>query len=366
VLFADVQPSVDSIVRPTPVGVTTYNAFETAATPAGVRYTVSLPGQETLKPLPNGAVALLAKAGQTDHGLAAQSMGLPANQRVIAIVTAPGVVDARGQEVAADWQVEGAALTLRLKPDAEQAFPITAAVGWLPEGLVPASWWSYGNDTVLRDSTYELRGTGTPSAGCADRDDATIQSDQALESRQLALRPGSCTSLIETGKPYPSELRQWNSNVDETAPARQLVRGSVFASPINRGLYKNNQEDPVAIDVNEVSDTITWAYTSSCVGSARGQAHTHQYAATGWERTGYNDLPLSRVCANATKSTYAKFKGGKYFPACAGGSVTTFYANNIAQALPGGQFRGYVYRKTGGAPCWRLLHWETHRSNQRL
>jgi hypothetical protein len=97
----------------------------------------------------------------------------------------------------------------------------------------------------------------------------------------------------------------------------------------------------------------------SCVGSASGQAHTHRYGTTGWERTGYNDLPSSRRCSDATKSTYATFKGGKHFPACAGGSATTFYANDIAQALPGGQFRDSVYRKPGGAPCWRLVHWKT-------
>ncbi len=46
--------------------------------------------------------------------------------------------------------------------------------------------------------------------------------------------------------------------------------------------------------------------------------------------------------------------------------MTTIYANTIVQGLPAGRAGYHTYHVTGGAPCYRLLHWESKRGNRVL
>jgi hypothetical protein len=352
-LFANTAPSTDTVVRPDAAGVDTFVSLRAPSAAASLAWRVSLPGAERLYPLAKGAVGVLAPA--PPGGDAATSPALPAGTRVVAILTAPAATDAAGRPVPASLAADGDTVTLHVAPPSTAAYPVMAHPAWMPEGDVGGGWWAYGAAEPLAGRRYALEGRRTGDGYCAYPDSVTLDSGEAQVTRQLAVKAGSCLSLVETGAPYAMPP----DDVEGAASAAAAVHK-------NQGTYKNDQEDPAQIDVNAVSDTIRWSYTSHCVRSGRAWPHTHEYHLTGWKRVGYNDLALDRRCVAATKSTYARFKGGQFFPACFGGSVTTFYANNIAQALPRGRFRGFVYRKTGGAPCYHLLHWETHTWNRRV
>jgi hypothetical protein len=417
-LYANTAQSTDTVVRPTATGLETFTQMRDGDAPAETSWRVSLPGDETLQPLPKGGVAVLAPAAQTDAeqtltnsvpdtsgepdptpqepapaaesssatpdeapgaaaiddaGTSGDSSGgatspaIPDDKRIVAVVTAPAAVDAEGAEVPTSLAVAGDTVTLKVDTSADTNYPVVADPVWSPTGWVGGGWWGYGASEPLAGSRVSFENNPESDGDCGIRRDQTLDPGENRVTRQVAIFGNTCLTMVETGTAY-----SWNDGVDlREAFADDLGDGPLAVAAAsglhkNQGTYKNDQEDPAQIDVNEVSDTIRWNWTNHCVHGARGWPHTHQYGVTGWKRTGYNDIPLDRRCAVATKSTYAKFSGGQYFPACFGSKVTTFYANNIAQAYPAGRFRGFVYKKTGGAPCRHLLHWETHTWNRRI
>ena len=124
---------------------------------------------------------------------------------------------------------------------------------------------------------------------------------------------------------------------------------------------------PAQIDVNSVKPVIKWRYGNRCVRRILNRYdRTDAYGPTGWQLDEHSTVKTPRTCGEGTMQTYAKFSGGQFFPACLGSKVTTIYANTIVQGLPAGRAGYHTYHVTGGAPCYRLLHWDSKRGNKVL
>jgi hypothetical protein len=393
-LFANTAPSTDTLVRPDPTGVETYTQFRDDSAPTTTSWRISLPGDETLMLLPKGGLAVLAPTDETDNRSStspsvppagadgggsgedttggAPSSAIPAGTRIIAVMTAPGAIDANGTSVDATLSVKGDTVTMKIAPTASTAYPVVADPAFIPSGTLGGGWWGYGASESLYRSRYSFENRPTQDGGCGFYDEGGVDTGESEVVRQIAVRGHSCLSLVETGLPYaePGEdvdiTDDLNDNGDDgSGPAAHAATAAAKIHK-NRGYYKSDQEDMAQIDVNSVSDTVIWTYTSSCVRSAKGFDHTGVFKLTGWHRIGFNSLDTTRTCGEATKSTYADFKGGQYFPACFGGSVYTFYSNNIAQGRPAGRFTPKSYQVSGGALCHYLLHFEHHKKNKRI
>lgn len=374
-------PDGASVIRPTAIGLETYNEIVDASAQTTFSWKVSLPGDETLVRFSNGVVAILAPVDQTQPdattatsvdpaapagGVAASEV--PAGQRIVTMISSPQAQDANGMSVPSSLSVDGDTVTLQVTPDASTAYPVIADPLWIPEGDLGNGWWSYGADQPLANSVYFFENAPTSDGGCQYADAGVNGDDQATITRQLAIYKGTCLSLIETGSPYSAPDSVF---LDAVTSGENAFAASAIPTGWHRNVatFKSDYEDPAQIDVNEVSDTVDWYHDGHCVHHPLSvHDHTHEYGLTGWGRTEhlFNSGIDAASCGAITASTYAVFKGGQYFPFCFGSKVTAIYDNNIAQGYPNGKLGGFVSHKLGGAPCRHLLHFETHRKNKRV
>lgn len=381
-VFARANSSTALGVRPTPVGFTSYVRL-----PNGVRstsWTVSLPARERLHSIGDGGIAVIAPRAQTvprasasasplrnraagrGAGALSATQGgtyaatLPNGWRMVARISAPVTTDAAGRRAPTALSHRSNRITLRVRGSVRHSGALTARTSWSPTGDLGNGFWSHGSDQPVRSADWSVKHGKRTGRGCGYVERGTLGVNEVEEARDLAVAKRGCKTLVETGNPYgraSSPRTDAGSPTAGTSRKRRVHR--------NKAYNKSIQEDPVQIDVNSVKDIVDWRWNRRCVRGLRLYDATDAYGPTGWELVKRNRV-RSRRCKETTMQTYAKFRGGQYFPACTGFKVTTIYANNIVQGQPRGKAGYWVYRITGGPPCHKLLHWDRIRRNRRI
>lgn len=332
-------------VRSTPLGFRSYVQFRNPSS-RSFAWNLSLPGKERLVRLADGTVGVLARRG----GVAAHA--LPRGWRLVATISAPSARDAHGRRIASAV-ARGARDRLVLRLRGAGSGPVVARMSWAPVGDLGNGWRSHGAERPLDDTTWTVqRGKRTRAGGCAYVERGTLAPGVVEEARDVASSTRGCRVVVETGR-LASDASGHRSVAHAAATHR------------NKAYHKSIQEDPVQIDVNSVKDIVDWRWNRRCTRALKMYDRTDAYGPTGWELVERHPLK-HRNCDEQTMQTYAKFKGGEFFPACFGSQVTTIYANNIVQGFPDGHGGYHVYRVTGGPPCHELLHWDRKRGNKRI
>jgi hypothetical protein len=306
--------------------------------------------------LAEGGIGVLAgRAAVAAAGTrgAATSPTVARGWRLVATVSPPAALDGRGRTVRSRLARSGGGrVTLRVGRGGTG--PVVARINWSPVGDLGNGWWSHGSPRPFGSTTWALeRGRRTHGGGCGYVERGTLPPGVIEEARDVAVAAHGCRAIVETGR--RTQPRRAEGSVAEAAATTHR----------NKAFYKNMQEDPVQIDVNSVKDVVDWRWNRSCTRAMKMYDKTDAYGPTGWKLVERHPLK-SRRCAESTMQTYAKFKGGQFFPACTGFKVTTIYANNIVQGFPDGKGGYHVYRVTGGPPCYHLLHWDRRRGNKRI
>jgi hypothetical protein len=288
------------------------------------------------------------KSLREDYGVAGlPSSALGEDQRIVASISSPVVRNESGQLIGAKTEISGR--SLQISPDdSSSGEGFTAEILASLMGFTSDGWISYGADDVYEDSqtVVESGASDSKGQGCSFDSSGTIGPDVVQSERQIAFDPARCLSVSEVG------VRP--ADVGGMAPRNGNV--------IRRANYTNWQEDPVGINVNWLRDWVSWKWNGTCVTQKVNQGHnTEVYEPTGWAKTEHH-AGNDKDCAAATKWSSVTFKGGQFFPACAGAKVTTFY-DNVVQGLRDGHANFALSRNTGGPPCHNLLHWESSRGN---
>lgn len=104
--YPNVAPDTDLAVAPTPTGVETFTQLRSAQAPQSQTFHLSLPAGAALRESADGG-AEIAKG-----------------EEVLVAVPPPSAIDAEGSEVPVSLSVSGDALTLRVEPQGEAAYPL--------------------------------------------------------------------------------------------------------------------------------------------------------------------------------------------------------------------------------------------------
>ncbi len=275
------------------------------------------------------------------------SSALDEDQRIVAGISSPVVRNESGQLIVAKTEISGGSLRIS-SDESSKGEGFTVEVLATLMGFTSDGWISYGADDVYENSQtiVESGVSDSKSQGCSFESSGTIGPDVVQSERQVAFDPARCLSVSEVG------LR--TAEAGDIAPRNGNV--------IRKANYTNWQEDPVGINVNWLRDWVSWKWNGTCVTQKVNQGHnTEVYEPTGWAKTEHH-AGNDKDCAAATKWSSVTFKGGQFFPACAGAKVTTYY-DNVVQGLRDGHANFALNRLTGGPPCHNLLHWESSRGN---
>jgi len=382
-VFAGASSGTALGLRPAPVGFTSYARLPGRARSAS--WTVSLPGRERLRSIHDGGIAVIAPRAQTvprasastrplrnraatsGAGVLSAKQGgayaasLPRGWRLVARISAPVTTDAGGRTVPTTLRHRGNRITLRVSGRRAGTGALTARTSWSPTGDLGNGYWSHGADRPVRSSDWSVQRGKRTHGGCGYVERGSLGPNEVQEARDLAVANRGCKTLVETGTPYASPSER--AGIRASAPGAVTTRRRRVHR--NRAYHKSIQEDPIQKDVNWVKDTVDWRWNRRCVRPLGLSDATYAFGLTGWKLVKRNRVK-SRRCKETTMQTYAKFRGGQYFPGCSGRKVTTIYANNIMQGRPSGRPGYYVYRISGGAPCRKLLHWDRMRRNRRV
>ncbi len=120
---------------------------------------------------------------------------------MVAVVSAPLVLDARRHRVGARLRISGDRVELAVEKVAEGGEPLVARIDLAPTGDLGNGWFAYGAARALRTSSYSIEGKRIRGLGCATTEQGQLDSGEEEESRQLAVAPDRCRSLIERGTP---------------------------------------------------------------------------------------------------------------------------------------------------------------------
>ncbi len=211
------------VVRTAPVGLTTFLGLVGTGRDMP-SWELELPGDERLVATGHGGAAVVAPARQTvpratessrapnnpragsasplsDRIGGAPSRALNRGERVVAVVSAPLVLDARRHRVGARLRISSDRVEIAIERMAEAAKPVAARIDWAPTGDLGNGWFAYGAARALRTSSYSIEGKRIRGLGCATTEQGQLDSGEEEESRQLAVAPDRCRSLIERGAP---------------------------------------------------------------------------------------------------------------------------------------------------------------------
>jgi RHS repeat-associated protein len=124
--YPNVAENTDLVVAPTPIGAETMTTIRSAEAPTTTTYELSLPDGAELK--------------ATDHGGAEVTQG----GRTTMAVAPPSAIDAAGEPVPVELEVEGQNVRVVASPGPEASYPILVD----PEFIQEAWYWSSNHDSL--------------------------------------------------------------------------------------------------------------------------------------------------------------------------------------------------------------------------
>lgn len=193
-LLANVMPATDLVVRPTAIGMDSFIQVRNESAPHSFLWTVDLPGSQRLA-LHDGAVSVMNGEGKAVAGF-----------------KAPTATDKNGAAVPTSYSVAGDKLAMSIgHRSSATAYPVVAepavaATGHVGQWNVFAPGHTVSPSGLGEGRLEVIQGTSDGSGGCQFAGTSFTASGTASEDRELAIAPGSCRVLSETGVPPASAI----------------------------------------------------------------------------------------------------------------------------------------------------------------
>ena len=225
-------------------------------------------------------------------------------------------------------------------------------------------WTTFNQPDALSGSrlTY-VQGSVTSDGGCRIPGGSLTSDDvapgaTAVEEREDAIDPNSCTYVYETGTPpaddSPAPSGDESGSSAATASAKPTTDTSARAAAVASHtvhLYTAFR-DPINITVNSMRQVEHWTDSNGCVLSSSGTATWTWYTTSGWFDFGGTE-DNGMTCAHGIDRVYHAMGNNKF---CALQEVTSFYNTNALAGHGDGTWAANWNDYNTGAACKDLLH----------
>ncbi|HET6448802.1 MAG TPA: hypothetical protein VFG31_06795 [Conexibacter sp.] len=225
-------------------------------------------------------------------------------------------------------------------------------------------WTTFNQPYALSASrlTY-VQGSVTTDDGCRIPG-GTLTSDDvaagatAVEEREDAIDPSTCTYLYETGTPPAgkgvAQSGDQSASSTATASSKPATDASAHAAAVASHtvhLYTAFR-DPIDITVNSMRQVEHWTDSNGCVLSSNGTATWTWYTTSGWFDFGGTENN-GMTCDHGIDRVYHAMGNNKF---CALQEVTSFYNTNALAGHGNGSWAANWNDYNTGAACKDLLH----------
>lgn len=225
-------------------------------------------------------------------------------------------------------------------------------------------WTTFNQPDALSASrlTY-VQGSVTADDGCRIPGGSLTSDDvapgaTAVEEREDAIDPSTCTYLFETGTPpadksvTPSGSESAGSTATAASPPTADTSAHAAAVASHTVHLYTAFRDPINITVNSMRQVEHWTDSNGCVLSSSGTANWTWYTTSGWFDFGGTESN-GATCNHGIDTVYHAMGNNKF---CALQEVTSFYnVNNLAGHGNGSWAANWNDYNTG-ATCKDLLH----------
>jgi hypothetical protein len=225
-------------------------------------------------------------------------------------------------------------------------------------------WTTFNQPYALSASqlTY-VQGSLTTDDGCRIPGGSLTSEDvapgaSAVEEREDAIDPSTCTYLYETGTPPAGESVGSDDGQSASSTATASLDPTADTSAHAAAVASHTVHlytafrDPIDITVNSMRQVEHWTDSNGCVLSSSGTANWTWYTTSGWFDFGGTENN-GMTCAHGIDTVYHAMGNNKF---CALQEVTSFYnVNNLAGHGNGSWAANWNDYNTG-ATCKDLLH----------
>lgn len=225
-------------------------------------------------------------------------------------------------------------------------------------------WTTFNQPDALAASrlTY-VQGSVTADDGCRVPGGSLTSDDvapgaTAVEVREDAIDPSTCTYLYETGTPPAddSAAQSGDQSASSSATASSKPTGDISAHAAAVASHTVHLytafRDPIDITVNSMRQVEHWTDSNGCVLSSNSTANWTWYTTSGWFDFGGTDNN-GMTCAHGIDRVYHAMGNNKF---CALQEVTSFYNTNALAGHGDGSWAANWNDYNEGAPCKSLLH----------
>lgn len=168
---------------------------------------------------------------------------------------------------------------------------------------------------------------------------------EAVTAHEVAHDPAKCRSRIAYSEAAPRsggggmEVDQERARPEGASPV------GTAATRTSAGYLRSWLEDPIAIEVNAVTNSVTWGWSGlGCVTPGTGGKKYEWLTASGWDRL-ENEWQNTFTCAEQISSSYVHFRNDIF---CASMDTDAYYNRNTVRGLSNGELKGeYFIQRIG-------------------
>jgi hypothetical protein len=249
----------------------------------------------------------------------------------------------------------GIAAVLALAATTQGAAPATASRS-------TARYPAAGSLAPLRNATRSLvHGTRT-AYGC-DFAVPTLRlarHEKAVETRQVMVDLGTCTTIWETGTPtQPDDGTSMLTVVAKTTRKSPLQRHGKSTDPVanpagvGSGYEKGWITDIPGLTVNSVQSNLSWSWNGSCTTGGSGTTDYFWRSGTGWSAPYNNSSTLYPSCSIQRVGSTADFVNNGFCPSP--WSVWAYYRDITVTGWYNGTLTGAVTSVSHSYSCLALF-----------